>query len=93
VHFDIAKARTRRADRFEQIVRATLPEVYGPAADTLLAASRWARSWARRTSPRISRPAGIRLEHPAGSAVTLWPETRDGRGGPLVVAYRVTATP
>jgi hypothetical protein len=35
---------------------------------------------------------GIRLAHPSGAALVLWPETRPGRDGPLVVAYRVTAT-
>jgi hypothetical protein len=93
VHFDVAKARTRRADRFEQIVRATLPQVYGPAADTLLAAVQEGTlvGGAHLTAELPAR--GIRLQHPAGSAVTLWPETRPGRDGPLVVAYRVTATP
>ncbi len=37
VSFDAALIRTRRADKFEHLVRTTLPSIYGPGIDSLLA--------------------------------------------------------
>ena len=37
VHFDTPAMRTRQPQKFEQLVRATLPAIYGAAADSLLA--------------------------------------------------------
>ena len=36
---------------------------------------------------------GVRLPIPTGGTLELWPVTRSGRDGPLVVGYRVRATP
>src|SRR5690606_34538056 len=36
VHFDVPHARTRRRDKFDRIVRATLPRIYGPVAQAAL---------------------------------------------------------
>src|SRR5688572_23744510 len=38
VHFDQPGTRTRRADKFERVLRTTLPVVYGPLAEAALAA-------------------------------------------------------
>ena len=93
VTFDGAMSRTRRADKFERIVRATLPEVYGDAGAIVLAAVKpGTLVTAAALTTELPRH-GVRLAHPDGGALTLWPETRPGRDGPLVVAYRVTATP
>ena len=88
VHFDASPTRTRRADKFEAIVRQTLPSVYGAVADTLLAAVP-AGSLVAPNELVTSLPSrGFRLTSATGARIQLWPETRPGRDGPLVVAYR-----
>jgi hypothetical protein len=88
VRFDTGPARTRRADKFEAIVRQTLPAVFGPIADTLLATV----PAGKLTSPKelvTSLPKrGLHLQASHGPRLALWPETRAGHNGPLVVAYR-----
>ena len=91
VHFDTELARTRRPEKFEDVVRSTLPRVFGALADSVLA-----------TVPRGALVTGgdlltelpergIRLPA-AGVTLALWPETRPGRDGPLVISYRATIT-
>lgn len=93
VWFDGVMTRTRRADKFERIVRATLPEVYGAVADSLLAHVRPGTLVGGANLVTELPVRGLRLPSAAGGAgLTLWPETRPGRDGPLVVAYRVTVT-
>ena len=88
VHFDTSPARTRRADKFETIVRQTLRSVYGAVADTLLATVP-AGSLVMPNELVTTLPSrGIRLGSAGGARIQLWPETRPGRDGPLVVAYR-----
>jgi len=92
VHFDTELGRTRRPAKFEQIVRATLPAVFGPAADSLLSQLPSGRI-ASRGDLLVDLPArGVELRHADGRTLTVWPETRAGRDGPIVVAYRVAAT-
>jgi len=88
VHFDTSPLRTRRADKFERIVRQTLAAVYGPIADTLLATVPDGRLAAPNELLAALPKRGIHLATPSGRKVALWPETRAGRDGPLVVAYR-----
>ena len=90
VHFDTPEARTRRPEKFEQIVRATLPQVHGPAANSLLAGIAGGNLLApgELTVDQPMRP--IALRGPNGEALSLAPQTRPGRDGPLVVAYRIT---
>jgi hypothetical protein len=91
VYFDTPLARTRRRDKFEAIVRATLPAVYGAAADSLLAAVPAGRLVRQGDDLLGALPTrGLRLPAGAGWSVALWPETRAGQQGPLVVAYRAT---
>lgn len=91
VHFDTPGARTRRADKFEQIVRATLPALYGPLADSLLAQFPIAPLVVRAGGLLAALPAhGLRLPLGTGWVLALWPETRPGQDGPLVVTYRAT---
>lgn len=90
VHFDTPDTRTRRRDKFEHIVRQTLPEVFGALADSVLD-----RLPSGELVPPPELPAdlsgrGIRLSLPDGRGITLWPETRPGRDGPLVVSYRAS---
>lgn len=90
VHFDTPGGRTRRPEKFEQIVRATLPVIYGPAIDSILAriprGSLTASGGLLTELPR----RGFRLALGTGWMLALWPGTRTGHDGPLVVAYRAS---
>ncbi|MEX2179278.1 MAG: hypothetical protein WD801_11240 [Gemmatimonadaceae bacterium] len=92
VTFDTDQLRTRFDWKFEGVVRGTLPMVFGdPAAKALdaIPQGELVREDLIRTAPR----RGIAMELPDdGGTLTLWPITRPGRDGPIVVAYRVTPT-
>jgi hypothetical protein len=90
VHFDTSPSRTRRADKFESIVRQTLRSVYGPIADTLLATVPDGHLAAPNELVTSLPSRGIHLTGPHGARIALWPETRRGRDGPLAIAYRTT---
>ena len=92
VDFDTPAARTRRRDKFEDVVRRTLPLVYGATVDSVL-----------RTIPTGGIVGGVELltdlprrgahlKVAAGWTLDLWPETRPGKDGPLVVGYRARMT-
>ena len=91
VSFDLALSRTRRADKFEAIVRSTLPQVYGAPADSALRAL--PVGTVARAGDLVSTltASGIRIPLAGGRTIAVWPETRLGRDGPLVVAYRAVA--
>jgi hypothetical protein len=92
VSFDLLLSRTRRPDKFEAIMRATLPQVYGAAADSALR-SLPLGSVARAGDLLATLPErGLRIQAGDGTTIAVWPETRAGRDGPLVVAYRVLAS-
>jgi len=93
VHFDTELGRTRRRDKFETTVRATLPILYGIAADSMLAALPEGAITGNRDLVSEVAVRGVRLPVPAGGTLELWPVTRPGRDGPLVVGYRVRVTP
>lgn len=93
VHFDTPAARTRRPEKFEGILRATLPQIFGAAVDSALG-----------TMPAgtVVPPQGLTTELPThglyvplpgGPTLRIWPETRPGQEGPLVVRYRVLIAP
>ncbi len=91
VYFDTPEARTRRPEKFEQIVRTTLPQVHGAAAQTLLASIAPGALIGAVDLVNELPTRGLHLTGAGGSTLSLWPETRPGRDGPLVVAYRVTS--
>lgn len=92
VSFDLLFSRTRRPEKFEAIMRATLPQVYGAVADTALR-SLPEGSVARAGDLIATLPErGIRISMAGGTTIAVWPETRAGRDGPLVVAYRALAS-
>ncbi len=91
VHFDTRDTRTRRAEKFERTVRQTLPAVYGPLADSMLARVPEGTLASGGDLLADLPTRGIRLVAPNGSALMLHPQIRPGRDGPLVVSYRVTA--
>jgi hypothetical protein len=88
VSFDVQTSRTRRAQKFEQIVRTTLPAVYGPAADSALAhiPNGEIAQQGDLLSELTVRGVRIRLTPPW--EIRVYPETRSGPTGPLVVRYR-----
>ena len=92
VFFDTPAMRTRRKDKFQQIVRATLPQVYGARLDSLLAAIPAEQLTAGGDLLTELPVRGVQLRLADGATLALWPETRPGRDGPLVVAYRSTLT-
>lgn len=87
VDFDTPMTRTRRRDKFESVVRRTLPLVFSAPMDSVL-----------RTIPEGAivggadlltdlPKRGVHLRVADGWALDLWPETRPGQDGPLVVSY------
>ena len=93
VHFDTELGRTRRQEKFDAIVRATLTQIYGSPAESLL--STVATGTIGRDGDLLAElpTRGIRLRAADGSTLALWPITRPGRDGPLVVSYRAVVTP
>jgi hypothetical protein len=91
VSFDLLLSRTRRPDKFEAIVRSTLPQVFGSPADSALRALPYG-SVARAGDLLETLPSsGFHIPLANGRAIAVWPETRVGRDGPLVIAYRAVA--
>jgi hypothetical protein len=88
VNFDVPQARTRRRDKFDRIVRATLPRIYGPAAQAMLEEIPQGEIVKVGTLPADLEKSGVRIPIGDGASIALWPELRDARGGPLVVGYR-----
>jgi hypothetical protein len=90
VNFDTETLRTRFDWKFEDVVRATLPLVFGAGARTALD-SIPAGTFVRGGQLMNELPTrGIPLkmgEH----TLRVWPITRPGRDGPIVVAYRAAA--
>jgi hypothetical protein len=87
VNFDTKGNRTGRADKFEQMVRATLPLVYGrrntASIDSVPAGSLLpSRDVLGELASR-----GMHLQLDNGLKIALWPQTRETTSGPLVVAY------
>ena len=91
VSFDLALSRTRRPEKFEAIVRSTLPQVYGAAADSALRALPVGTVARAGDLVTTLTERGIQIPLAGGRTIALWPETRIGRDGPLVVAYRAVA--
>jgi hypothetical protein len=92
VSFDLVMARTRRPEKFEAIVRSTLPQVYGAAADSALRALPVGSVARAGDLVTTLTQQGFHIPLPDGRAIGVWPETRAGRDGPLVIAYRAVAS-
>ena len=92
VSFDLLLSRTRRPDKFEAIMRSTLPQVYGSSVDSALRALP-AGAIARAGDLMTTLPErGFHIPLTDGRTIGVWPVTREGRDGPLVVAYRAVAS-
>jgi hypothetical protein len=92
VSFDLLLSRTRRPDKFEAIVRSTLPQVYGPLADSALRALPVGSVALAGDLTTTLPERGFHIPVAGGRTIAVWPETREGRDGPLVVAYRTVAS-
>ena len=90
VFFDKPLTRTRRPEKFEMVVRATLPQVYGAAADSALAAIPVGALVPRQGLVTDLPVQGLTIPVRDGLTLRIWPETRPGQEGPLVVRYRAT---
>jgi hypothetical protein len=91
VYFDTDSLRTRFDWKFEGVVRATLPIVFGNEAQVALDSipqSYFARGGLLTELPRRGIP--LRL---GTHTLRVWPITREGRDGPLVVGYRAGPSP
>lgn len=86
VHFDTPDARTRRRDKLDRTLRVTLRQVYGAPMDSLLRARPENLLGGRGIFGDVTA-TGLRIALPGGGALTIWPQTRPGQEGPLVISY------
>ena len=89
VNFDTQGNRTRRADKFEQMLRTTLPLVYGRRITSSLDSVPTGSLLPSRDIVGELTSQGVHLMLDNGLRISLWPQTRASADGPLVVAYRV----
>ncbi len=89
VHFDTPLARTRRPEKFEGVLRATLPQIYGGRVDSALVAMPAGTLVPAHGLTTDLPTQGLYVPVPGGATLRIWPETRPGEQGPLVVRYRV----
>jgi len=92
VHFDTPATRTRRIDKLSNVLRTTLPAVYGPAVEPVLKDSLLAQL--RSGSILTDLPKRGLHFAVAGTSwrLDVFPETRPGQDGPLLVRYRAALT-
>jgi hypothetical protein len=88
VSFDTPAARTRRRDKFERFVRETLPDLYGARVASLLATIPEGEMAVGGDLLTELPLRGIQLPMADGWVLEVWPETRAGQDGPLVVRFR-----
>jgi hypothetical protein len=90
VSFDAPMLRTRMPVKFESFVRSTLPAIYGPEVDSAL--GKLADGGIARQGDLLTElpTRGVRIPVRDGWTIALFPETRPGQDGPLVIRYRVS---
>jgi hypothetical protein len=88
VNFDTQGNRTRRADKFETMIRTTLPMVYGRLATSTLDSVPTGSLLPSKDLLGALREEGLQLTLDDGTKIRVWTRVRVGRDGPLVVAYR-----
>lgn len=93
VAFDTPEARTRRPEKFEQFVRTTLPLVYGNAMRNVLARIPDGTIVGQGELLTELPKRGVRIPLDGAWSIRLYPETRPGQDGPLVIRYRVAVVP
>ena len=73
-------------------MRSTLPQVYGAAADSALRAMPTGAVARAGDLIETLPERGFHIPLAGGRTIAVWPVTREGRDGPLVVAYRAVAS-
>ena len=91
VHFDTDAWRTRYDWKFERVVRSTLPILYGNVVRAALDSIPEGQLAAGGDLLTELTTRGIDLPIGEGQTLRVWPVTRPGQDGPLVVAYRATS--
>lgn len=90
VHFDTPDSRTRRRDKFEHILRVTLPLTFGAIADSALLRVREGSLVTGGDLLSELPVRGLRIAAVSGFRFAIFPVTRPGQDGPLVVVYRAS---
>lgn len=93
VHFDTENLRTRYDWKFERVVRNTLPMVFGSVVRAALDSIPEGQFAAGGDLLTDLTTRGIDLPIGEGQTLRVWPVTRPGQDGPLVVAYRASSAP
>jgi hypothetical protein len=93
VHFDTETLRTRHDWKFERVVRSTLPLVFGSVVRAALDSIPVGHLAAGGDLLTELPTRGIEVAIGGGQTLRVWPVTRPGQSGPLVVAYRASSTP
>jgi len=89
--FDLPMVRTRRPEKFEQFVRATLPSIYGKKIDSVLTTMP-SGALAKQGNLLTELPSrGMRIAVDSAWEIRVFPELRQGVEGPLVIRYRTSA--
>jgi hypothetical protein len=89
VNFDTPLTRTRRPEKFEAVLRATLPQIFGASVDSALATMPVGTLVPAHGLTTDLPTQGLYVPLPGGSTLRIWPGTRPGEDGALVVRYRV----
>ncbi len=92
VDFDTPGTRTRRRDKFETIVRRTLPTLYGARIDSVLRTIPVGGLVADTDLLTELPKRGVHVSVGDGWTLDLWPLTRPGQDGPLLVSYWARVT-
>jgi hypothetical protein len=88
VFFDTPELRTRIPEKFERFLRATLPRIYGPSIEPFLAGVPSGKLAGQGELLYGLPTRGIQVPVQPGWRLDIYPETRPGRDGPLVIRYR-----
>ena len=90
VAFDTPMTRTRRPEKFEHFMRVSLPVVYGPVLDTALGKIPVGGLASQGDLLSELPTRGVHIPVRTGWSLIVYPETRPGQDGPLVVRYRAS---
>ena len=93
VNFDRALLRTRRPNKFEQLVRTTLESVYGAPGAAVMRKLPYGAIASQGDLINELPTRGVRIPVDSAWVIRVLPETKVGDGGPIVVRYRVRLVP
>jgi hypothetical protein len=90
--FDTPMLRTRMPEKFENFLRSTLRDVYGRAIDSTLAKMPEGSIASQGNLIAELPTRGIHIPVSGAWTLDVYPETRPGQDGPLVIRYRAAVT-